>query len=224
MIYLIIPGGLQAIFFILGVISFSGLVLLVHILLIKPALDARADIDSPPPEVGFSMEIVIDAHERSRIVSVGQLDSDIKLRLNGIKEDHLVLKFLKERDLEDYHITTAPGGALFYRPPHAKKMEMMKSSETFESRELIGYPATFRVAASVKDNRPIQYVEFELSTGYFINNFGEEKMRFDFTLKKIFPSLDQDSRDKKGLYAFGRLHSMEQEQDQEQETEENVES
>src|SRR5690606_26627421 len=107
-----------------------------------------------------------------------QLDSDIKTRLAGIKEDHVALRFEKDRETEDYQIAVTSGGAAFWRPPHAKKIEVLKGTELFDSRELIGYPALLRAAANVKDGRALQYVEFELATNFFINRFGEEKMRF----------------------------------------------
>ncbi len=211
---LIIPGALQLFFAILGVIALLLLVFLVHRLILRPALSAHANSDSPPPSEGFDFEIVLD-QERTRSVSVGQLDSDIKTRMQGIKEDHLVLHFEKERGLEDYRITIVPGGAVFWRPPHSKKTEVLKASETIDSRELIGHPIALRVAAAVRDNRAIQYLEFSLSTAYFFNQFGEEKMRFNLTLSRVNPKPEINSRSKKGIYMFGRAQL-----DQERETEE----
>ncbi len=202
---LIVPWALETIFMVLGVISLAGLGAIVYLLVVKPVLLARLDINAPPPEEGFTHEILIEAPQRSRVVGIGQLDSDIKTRLNGIKEDHLVLRFEKDRELEDYEISLSAGGTVFYLPPHAKKLELLKGTETFDSRELIGHPSRMRVAASVKDNRALQYIEFELSTSYIINQFGEEKMKFLLKLTRIYPSLDTESRSNKGIYMFGRL-------------------
>ncbi|MCR9144271.1 MAG: hypothetical protein NXI24_18640 [bacterium] len=205
MFLLIVPGALNLVMLLLGVTSFVLFVWMSYRLFIRPALMIKADRDSPPPEEGWAYEILMDDSQRFRSLSVGLLDSDIKLRLQGIREDQLVLKFQKERELEEYEITVQPGANLFYRPPHGKKIEPLKSSEQFESRELIGHPALFRVAASVKNNRPLQYVEFELSTKYVINNLGEEKMKFLLTMSRVFPGVDVNSRSKKGLYMFSRF-------------------
>ncbi len=214
MFLLIVPTGLNILMLVLGLLSASAFVLIVYRMFIRPALMIKADQDSPPPEEGWTYEVLIDDPDRFRQVSVGLLDSDIKLRLQGIREDQLILKFQKERDMEEYEITVQPGTNLFYRPPHGKKIEPLKGTENFESRELIGHPALFRVAASVKNNRPLQYVEFELSTKYVINKIGEEKMMFFFKMSRVFPGVDVNSRSKKGLYMFSRFQVAEDDQDE----------
>jgi len=98
----------------------------------------------------------------------------------------------------------------------AKDVKSIHRNEQIASRELIGNPALLRVAANVKDNRPLQYIEFELSTKYIVNQFGEEKMKFFIVLTKIFPSLDIKSRTKKGVYTFGRI-KIDQETEEESE-------
>ena len=136
---------------------------------------------------------------------IGQVDGQIATRMVGIREDHLKLTFLKERDLEEYQITVDSGGPVFFRPPHARHLENLKGREVFESRELIGHPASFRVVALVRDGRPVQYIEFELSTRFVMNRMGEEKMKFVLELKRVFPGLDSKSRNKKGVFSFSRL-------------------
>ena len=214
MFLLIVPGGLNFVMLLLGIFSLVSTIWILYRLLIRPALMIKADRESPPPEEGWTYESLMDDAKRQRTVSVGLLDSDIKLRLQGIREDQLQLKFRKERELEEYEITVEPGTNLFYRPPHGKKIEPLKHSESFESRELIGHPALFRVAAGVKNNRPLQYVEFELSTRYVINNLGEEKMKFLFTMTRVFPGVDVNSRSKKGLYMFSRFKVADEEHDE----------
>lgn len=209
MFLLIVPGGLNLVMLFLGVTSLVAFVWIVYRLFIRPALMIKADRESPPPEEGWAYEILMDDPMRFRTVSVGLLDSDIKLRLQGIREDQLILKIQKERELEEYEFTVQPGTNLFYRPPHGKKIEILKNNEVFESRELIGHPALFRAAASVKNNRPLQYVEFELSTKYVFNNLGEEKMKFLLTMTRVFPGVDVNSRSKKGLYMFSRFKAAE---------------
>ena len=48
-------------------------------------------------------------------------------------------------------------------------------------------------------------VYHKLTAKYFITRAGDERMKFLLTLKKIFPSLDKNSRNKKGIYTFGRV-------------------
>ncbi len=215
MFLLIVTQTLHVVMIIVGIVAAAVFAFLFYRLFIHPALQLKADQESPPPEAGYTLDIILEDPTRFRTIAVGCLDGDIKLRLNGIKEDQLVLKFKKERDLEEYEITVVPGANIFYRAPHAQKIEPLKSSEIFESRELIGHPALFRVAAHVKNNRPLQYVEFELSTQYFINNIGEEKMKFPLTMKRIFPGVDVNSRNKKGLYVFGRFQVEHSDQEEE---------
>ncbi|MCB1307525.1 MAG: hypothetical protein KDK30_05065 [Leptospiraceae bacterium] len=205
MLLLIVPAILNIIVIVLTVLAVAVLVLIVHRLIVRPAMNVKADRDAPPPQVGDIREILIDEQERIRRLSIGQLDSDVKTRMAGVKEDQLILIFRKDRGLEEYEITVEPGSNIFYRPPHAKKIEPLKSNEKILSRELIGYNALFRVAASVKNNRPLQYLEYELSSKFVINNIGEEKMRFDLELTRIFPGMDENSRDKKGVFSFSRF-------------------
>jgi len=202
---IIVPGILNWIMFLLGAVSFAALILICYRLFVAPALRLKAERDSPPPEEGYALDILLDDQNRRQTITIGQLDGDIKLRLNGIREDQLKFRFEKERELEEYTITVQPGANIFYRPPHARKLEPMKEAEHFESRELIGHPATVRVAASVQHNRPLQYAEFELSTGFVINKIGEEQMRFRLTLTRIFPGVDVSTRNKQGVYGFGRF-------------------
>lgn len=204
-LWLIVPEILDWIFIVLGILSTLIFILIVYRVFVRPALLVKAEQDAPPPEEGFKYEILIDDLERTQIITIGQQDGLINTRLNGIKEDHLILKFVKDRGLEEYEITIQPGGPLQYRRPHARKLDLIKTSDVFASRELIGHPALFRVVANLKDHRALQYVEFELSVAYVINNLGEEKMLFTLELTRIYPSLDVDSRDKKGLFSFGRL-------------------
>lgn len=207
---LIIPSSLNYIFLFIGLGSFAALSLILHKLIVGPARKASADRQAPPPEEGTVKEIIVDDLVRNRKISIGLQDSDITTRMNGIKEDHLSIRIHKERDMEEYDITLVPGGPVFYRPPHAKKFDPLKVPESFASRELIGHPALLRVVAGIKDNRLLQYLEFELSTKYFVNSAGEEKMKFLITLSRIYPGVDLNSRNKKGIFLFGRVRTREE--------------
>lgn len=212
MILLIIPTYLNVAVSIAGLAALIGLILIVYGLLVRPAVAIHADREAPPPEEGAVHEIIFDGALRTLRFSIGQIDSDFKTRMNEIKEDHLVLKITKDRDLEDYEIQLSAGGYVLLRMPHSKSMEKMQGTEKITSAELIGDTAVFRLAANVRDGRAAQYVEFELAAKYFINKVGEERMKFLLTLKKIFPSLDKNSRSKKGIYMFGRLKSQQAEE------------
>lgn len=205
MTLLIIPGSLWTMVSIAGVLAFLGLVLIVFFLIVRPAMLIQRDRESPPPEEGSVREIVFDASMRSMRLSIGQLDSDLKTRMNGIAEDHLLLRFTKDRDLEEYNIELVNKGPVQVRVPHSKKLEAMSGREIIESRELIGDTAAIRLVAGAREGRALQYLDFELAAKYFIDRTGEERMKFMLTLKKIFPSLDKNSRSKKGVYMFARL-------------------
>jgi len=205
LILLIIPSYLNALVTAAGFLSAVVLCVTLYLMILRPAMAIRADRESPPPEEGSVHEIIVDPSLRTIRLSIGQIDSDYKTRMNGIREDHMVMKFQKDRDLEDYEITLQANGSAQLRIPHSKTMERIQGSEKIQSSELIGDTAVFRLAASAREGRVLQYVEFELAAKYFINRTGEERMKFLLTLKKIFPSLDKTSRNKKGIYLFGRL-------------------
>lgn len=201
---LIVPASLDIFFHLLGIVSTAILTYLMYIMVIGPTLKVLQERISHPPDVGSTYHIVMDHNQRSRVVSIGLLDSDIKTRMMGIEDDQTVLKFRKEPDIEEYDIYIVPKKNVFYRAPHASRLELMKSQESFESSELIGHPATLRVAASVRNNRPLQYVEFELSCDYFTNSMNEEKLRFTLTITKFYPGVDRNKPVKKGIYRFGK--------------------
>ena len=208
---LIIPAPVHIIVTLLGIVSFTGILYIFYRSILVPVYRIKNDIESPPPKEGFEYAILIEDSNRFKRIGIGQIDSFIKTRLSGIKEDHLVLQIKKERSMEEYAITLVPNGSVFYRPPHSKKIEQLKHSEIVESRELIGNPALFRLAALVKNGRALQYAEFELSTEFIIDNTGRERMKFSLTLKQIFPSLNINSRNKKGIYSFGRVQAEQDE-------------
>ncbi|MCB1173528.1 MAG: hypothetical protein KDK39_08190 [Leptospiraceae bacterium] len=209
---LIVPQLLDWIMLGAGFVSFIALVYLLYIIIVAPALTLKAERDAPPPRPGYIYELLIEDQERHQHITIGQLDATIKTRLNGIREEQLRLEFHKDRGLEEYEIMVIPGANLFYRRPHTKKLEIQKERDEFAGRELIGNPALFRLAASVQGNRPTQYVEFELRTDYIINQIGEEKMKFFLELTRIYPGIDENSRNKKGVFNFGRPQKTEVEE------------
>lgn len=214
MTLLIIPGSLWTVVALTGGLAILGLLAILFFLIVRPALLIQRDRESPPPEEGSIREIILDAATRNLRLSIGQLDSDLKTRMNGIVEDHLVIRFAKDRDLEEYEIELSNKGPVQLRVPHSKKLESMSGREIIESRELIGDTAVLRLVAGAREGRALQYVDFELAAKYFINRTGDERMKFVLTLKKIFPSLDKNSRSKKGVYMFARLKVGQQDEAQ----------
>jgi hypothetical protein len=202
-ILLITPLALDITLAGLGLMGVLVLLGVFYRLILYPVLQVMADTASPPPAPGEKKELVLKngRHLRYRI---GLLDSDWKLRMKGIVEDHLVLDFKKDRNLEEYEIDLIPGGQILYRAPHERHLQLMKGKERIESRELIGHPALFRLVAAMQGERPVHYVEFELLTRYFIDNAGDERMKFIIELKRIHPGIDLKSRSKRGIYQFGR--------------------
>lgn len=203
MTLLITPIGLDLAMAAAGLIGTLLILFSAYRWIFAPAMKIMASATAPPPAPGSLQEIILrnTRHLRYRI---GLVDSEIKLRLKGIVEDHVVLDFKKDRRLEEYEILVIPSGTTFLRHPHSKSLDRMRGRETIESRELIGHPAMIRLVAAMQGERPIHYVEFELSTKYFIDPGGEERMKFLLELKRIHPGIDLKSLTKKGVYNFGR--------------------
>lgn len=200
---LITPTGLDLFMGTAGIIGVLLLTYTVYRVFFWPAFQVMASTTSPPPEVGSVHEIVLRNVRHLRF-HIGLVDADLKLRMKGINEDHLVLDFKRDRKLEEYEILVIPAGTVFIRLPHIKTLERMKGRETIQSHEMIGHSATFRLVAVMQGERPIHYIEFEMSSKYFIDNAGDERMKFILELKRIYPGIDLKSRNKKGIYNFGR--------------------
>lgn len=200
---LITPLALDITLVVLGAIGVLVLLGFFYRFILYPAFKVMADTSSPPPALGESKELILKngRHLRYRL---GLVDSDWKLRMKGIVEDHLVFDFRKDRSLEEYEIELNPSGPVLYRPPHEQHLQRMKGKDRIESRELIGHPALFRLVAAIQGERPVHYIEFELSTRFFIDNAGDERMKFIVELKRIHPGIDLKSRSKRGVYNFGR--------------------
>lgn len=205
MILLVIPFFLKVAMPIFGLTALGGLLLILYHLVLEPVLGIVGNDRTPPPEAGVVFELIVYDQERVRTISVGQLDSDVLTRMEGIREDHLILKFKKDMDQEEYDVTVIPNGAIYYQAPHTKNLELMDGPEEFASNELIGYPAVFRlVAAMTRDFRPTQCIDFELSTKYIIDSSGADKMQFSLELKNIHPGVDVESGNRRGIYRFGQ--------------------
>lgn len=200
---LVMPLALDLFLLVLGISGIAILLGVFYRFILLPALQVMADTTSPPPSAGETKELLLRNGRHLRY-SLGLVDSDWKLRLKGIVEEHLVFDFKKDRTLEEYEIMLIAGGPVLYRAPHERKMRRISGKERLESRDLIGHPALFRLIAAMQGERPVHYVEFELSTRFIIDNAGDERMKFIVELKRIHPGIDLKSRNKRGIYLFGR--------------------
>lgn len=201
---IVVVSSLKILMLVVGAVSGLLFLYLLGRLIFAPAFKVYADRQSPPPEEGWGHEIVLDDSNRFKTVAIGQIDSQFKMRMVGIKENHIKLLFRKEAGDENYLITIVPRGTVFYLHPHSKHLEVLEQEVSIESHELIGHPARIRLVALMKDHRALHYLEFELSTQYFMTAGGTEKMKFILKLKKIYPAVNRSIRNKKGIYAFGR--------------------
>jgi len=211
---MIIPFYIEFILylFLFVLLFFLGFGFYIYIYI--PSYKLYMDLQSPPPEEGSIKEILLGQNEKRKVITIGALTSDISLRLKGIEEPHVEITVQKEKGLEEYIVTIRPfaKNKVLWKAPHVKDMNYLNEPDSFESRELIGHPAYLRVVALMQKNRPLHYVEFELSVKFIIDNFGEERMKFFLKINRIYPGVDLKSRDKKGIYSFGRIKTEEKEQ------------
>ena len=119
---LITPLALDITLVVLGAVGVMVLLGFFYHFILYPAFKVMADTSSPPPALGESKELILKngRHLRYRL---GLVDSDWKLRMKGIVEDHLVFDFRKDRTLEEYEIELIPSGPVLYRPPHEQHLQ-----------------------------------------------------------------------------------------------------
>ena len=198
---LVFSAFLDYLFILIAILSGSSFAFLFYKLFILPSVLLRR-LDTLPLQIGYEKSIVFQGRESVLKLSVGQLLGDFNLRLKGIREDHLVLKFRREIDIEEYEISCTAGGYVFFRQPHAEYFVRMLSSETFLSSEFIGHTACFRIVAKQLKSQPICYVDLELLAEYFVNEMQAEQMRFILRIVNIIPEIDETKSDKNGIYSF----------------------
>ncbi len=211
---MIVPIYIEISMFVFFIIIFILSLYGFYIYIYEPSYKIYMDLQSPPPREGEVKEILIVPKQRKKKITIGSLTSDIALRLKGIEDRHLEITIQKDKDLEEYKITINPlaKDKVLWKAPHTKNVVVLNEPDTFEGRELIGHPAYIRIVGLMQRNRPIHYVEFELSVKFIIDNSGEERMKFILKLTKIYPGIDLKSRNKKGIYSFGKLKTEDLEQ------------
>jgi len=80
----------------------------------------------------------------------------------------------------------------------------MESKETFDSYEIIGHPVEFRISDKIVKERMANFIEIALTSSFYFNRLGKERMRFTFTIGKIQPGINRKVRLRGDIYAFGK--------------------
>ncbi|EPG75501.1 hypothetical protein LEP1GSC058_2252 [Leptospira fainei serovar Hurstbridge str. BUT 6] len=195
---------------ILAIVSFAGMGFFFYWEVLRPYSAKMRPAEMDPPEEGDVHEVVVPESTRYFRFSVGQISGDLLTLCRSIQDDHLVFILKKGKDSEDYDIQIQRYGPALVRPPRMQFFTKMESVEKLESHEIIGQTAVFRISDKITRERMTQYFEIGLTTAFFINKLGKERMKFLFTVQKIHPGLSLRSRDKKGLYSFGKEKAEEE--------------
>ncbi|EMN94419.1 hypothetical protein LEP1GSC110_4741 [Leptospira interrogans serovar Medanensis str. UT053] len=209
---LIYTVGLDIFLILMGSAAFLGLCFLFFKEVIYPTIKKGSAGIGTPPEEGDRFLLVVPESQRNVRFSVGQTSGNIRTYCNTISDNHLIFNLKKAKDSEDYEIQILRNSAVLFKPPGMPTFSKMESSEKLDSYEVIGKSADFRISDKVVKERMTQYFEIGLSSEFFINNFGKERMRFIFTITKIHPGLNRKTPIKKGLYAFGKEEREESEE------------
>ncbi|MCG6167908.1 hypothetical protein [Leptospira sanjuanensis] len=209
---LIYTVGLDIILIFAGLAAFAGLAFLFFQEVIYPAIKKGSAGAGTPPEEGDRFVLVVSESQRNVRFTVGQTSGEIRTYCNAISDNHLVFNIKKAKDSEDYEIQILKNSPVLFKPPAMPTFSKMESTEKLDSYEIIGKSADFRISDKVTKERMTQYFEIRLSSEFFINNFGKERMRFIFTIAKIHPGLNRRTPIKKGLYAFGKEEREEAEE------------
>ncbi|EMK08120.1 MULTISPECIES: hypothetical protein [Leptospira] len=209
---LIYTVGLDIFLILTGSAAFLGLCFLFFKEVIYPAIKKGSAGIGAPPEEGDRFLLVVPESQRNIRFSVGQTSGNIRTYCNTISDNHLIFNLKKAKDSEDYEIQILRNSAVLFKPPGMPTFSKMESTEKLDSYEVIGKSADFRISDKVVKERMTQYFEIGLSSEFFINNFGKERMRFIFTITKIHPGLNRKTPIKKGLYTFGKEEREEPEE------------
>ncbi|MDI7185483.1 hypothetical protein QMM42_04535 [Leptospira santarosai] len=209
---LIYTVGLDVFFIFTGLAASTGLAFLFFKEVIYPAIKKGSAGVGTPPEEGDRFLLVVSESQRNIRFSIGQTFGNIRTYCNAISDNHLVFNLKKAKDSEYYEIQILRNSFVLFKPPGMPTFSKMESAEKLDSYEVIGKNADFRISDKVVKERMTQYFEISLSSEFFINNFGKERMRFIFTITKIHPGLNRKTPIKKGLFAFGKEEKEESEE------------
>lgn len=166
-----------------------------------------------PVSVGDQFDLVVEESSRQAKFTIGKKIGDIKTLCKAIMDDHLVLEFKKNRDNEEYEISIKRNGACLFKPPRMDVFSKMESKEKLESYEIIGHSAEFRISDRFIKERMVNFIEIRLSSKFYFNKMGKERMKFSFTITKIHPGLNRANRNRDGSYDWGQEESEVDEED-----------
>jgi len=196
-----------------GLVAFLGLGFLVYVQFLLPILARKESDRFIPVQVGDKFDFVVDEISRSSSFSVGCKSGNLPTRCQAIHEDHLIFQFKKARDTEDYTITVLRNGPTLYRPPRMEIFGKMESKETFDSYEIIGHTTDFRISDRIAKDRMINFIEVSLTSSFYFNKVGKERMRFSFSISKIQPGINRKLRSREDTYPFGKEEGAEEEEE-----------
>ncbi|TGL33554.1 hypothetical protein [Leptospira perdikensis] len=185
-------------------VAVLGLGLVVYNQFIHPIISRKDSDRFIPVQTGDKYDLVVDELSRFATFQIGSKTGQLATRCNAISEDHLIFQFKKSRDSEDYTITVLKNGPTFYKPPRMEHYGKMESKETFESYEVIGHPAEFRISDKIAKERMVNFIEISLTSSFYFNRSGKERMKFTFEVGKIQPGINRKVRFRGDVYGFGK--------------------
>ncbi len=162
-----------------------------------------------PVQTGDHYDLVVDELSRYSHFYIGCKTGHLATRCNAISEEHLIFQFKKSKDSEDYVVTVLRNGPAFYKPPRMDMYSKMEAKESFDSYEIIGHPAEFRISDKIIKERMVNFIEVSLSSSFYFNKLGKERMKFTFTIGKIQPGINRKARFRDDTYGFGKEEDSE---------------
>ncbi|WP_336297493.1 hypothetical protein [Leptospira sp. GIMC2001] len=202
--------AMQWLVFVIALIGLIGVI--IHQFIIPFAKLKALDLPDAV-NVGDSFDFVVDETSRQSKFTIGKRLGNIRTLCKAIDDDHLIFNFKKDRDQEEYEITVDRNGAVLFKPPRMDTYSKMEGKEKFDSVEIIGHSADFRLSDKLTKERMVNFIEISLSTSYFFNKNGEERMKFTFTITRIQPGLNRNKRNRDGSMDWGAEAGDEEESD-----------
>ncbi|MCB1177738.1 MAG: hypothetical protein KDK36_09185 [Leptospiraceae bacterium] len=185
-------------------ICFATIGLIIYYQIILPYVILKQSEIPFPPEVGEVFTFVVNESDRNPSFTISRTHGDLVTKCSAISENHLTFVFKKNQFAEEYDITIKRGGPTLFKPPRVATYSVMDSTEKLESHEIIGKEALFRISRQLIKERMINYFEISLTSKFFFNKTGKERLQFIFKIEKIHPSLNLAMEDSDGNFPFGK--------------------
>ncbi|MCC5815349.1 MAG: hypothetical protein JJT78_11370 [Leptospira sp.] len=210
---ILLQDSLVVFMWVIFALACLGLIGVITNQFILPYIRIKA-LELPDPiNTGDSFDFVVEETARQARFSIGKKIGNVRTLVAAVSEDHLVFEFKKNRDNEEYTITIYRNGAVLFKPPRMDTYSKMESKEKMEGYEIIGHSADFRISDKYTKDRMVNFVEIRLSSSFFFNKVGKERMKFTFTILKIQPGLDRIKRNRDGSFAWGQETDEESEEE-----------